>query len=205
MTVEHLLQPFFAHVASQLTEHGSPIGAIASDALIDACQQPLAKAPKRLAQCDDFDALLLHPQSVAIRHLQQASNTLHWSDSEGARKPAEVQQRQAFVELLGPTGMIFTERCRVGLFLQSPHNAYPAHRHAAEELYLVLSGTALWHREHSKPKKNPPGSLVHHASWEVHAMTTQEQALLALWCWAGDIAYEKYEIVEPQPTQNARF
>jgi dimethylpropiothetin dethiomethylase len=85
--------------------------------------------------------------------------------------------------------------CRVGLFLQGRHTAYPVHRHAAEELYLVLSGTACWQRGSQTPGLLVPGTFIHHASWEAHAMTTVDDPLLAIWCWTGEIGFEHYEIL----------
>jgi len=56
--------------------------------------------------------------------------------------------------------MVINETCRVGLFFQSQNTDYPNHRHAAEELYLVVSGNALWSNESdTTPREKPPGEF----------------------------------------------
>jgi dimethylpropiothetin dethiomethylase len=195
MVPDSQLTALLQHIATLYSQHDSAIARVAVASLNTAVHSPLVRLPQRIGQCDQLDPLLVEPSSASLAVLAQAQHILHWSDSGGAAKPAAVQSQLAFVELLGPSGMISHADCRVGLFLQGRHTAYPVHRHAAEELYLVLSGTACWQRGSQTPALLAPGTFVHHASWEAHAMTTVEDPLLAIWCWTGEIGFEHYEIL----------
>lgn len=177
-------------------QHDSDIARTAIAALSKARHSAITKQPKQIAQCNVLDPVLSCPASQTLALLAEAQPSLHWSDSGGARKPAAVQRRLAFVELIGPTGMFQNTQCRIGFFLQCGHCSYPLHRHAAEELYLVLSGKAIWHKDAMDPAWHSPGSFIHHTSWQTHAMTTVSEPLLALWCWTGEIAFEQYELVD---------
>jgi quercetin dioxygenase-like cupin family protein len=66
-----------------------------------------------------------------------------------------------------------------------PRVHYPAHHHAALELYVPLSGTARWQQGGGPYALRAPGSAIEHASNEPHAMRTDDEPLLALYCWRG--------------------
>ena len=83
-----------------------------------------------------------------------------------------------------------------GAYLQFPDTWYPRHWHAAEELYFILSGTALWTRDGVSAEPAPPGTLIRHASFERHATRTLAEPLLAFWVWLGDLDFESYGIEE---------
>jgi len=95
--------------------------------------------------------------------------------------------------LLGSTGISYHDEVRAGLVYLPVNTYYPNHRHAAEELYLVLAGNALWGQNKKATAIVPPGSFRHHASWEWHEMETKNEPLLALYCWTGDLRFELYE------------
>ena len=76
----------------------------------------------------------------------------------------------------------------IGFLLLGPHTLYPDHAHAAEEVYHVVSGRASWRRGDGPWRPEPPGAVVHHAPHVPHAMRTEHEPLLALYCWMGDVA-----------------
>jgi len=195
MAADQAVTALLNHIATLLAQHNSGIAETAIAELNAASNRPVVKPPQHVAQCSELDTLLDKPLSPTLAILASARHAVHWADSGGAAKPNAIQRRLAFAELIGPTGMIENARCRVGLFLQCPETAYPVHKHAAEELYLVLSGTAHWQKESMDSCWHAPGTFIHHASWQTHAMTTSAEPLLAIWCWSGDIRFEQYEIV----------
>ena len=69
----------------------------------------------------------------------------------------------------------------------APHTVYPAHSHPAIELYLVVSGTAIWQAGGAPATPQPPGSAILHPSGIPHAMITGAEPLLALFTWRGDL------------------
>jgi len=101
---------------------------------------------------------------------------------------------RTFCQLVGPEGLVKDDAFRAGVYFQSPDTFYPSHWHNAEEVYFVLSGTALWQKDKASFALQSPGTLIHHLPAQPHAMRTQKQPLLALWGWIGDIGFESYEI-----------
>ena len=87
----------------------------------------------------------------------------------------------AVCEIIGLTGQITHERIRAGLLFQSSGMAYPRHSHAAEEIYLSLSGPvdrqvddAGWHQRQA-------GEFIHHLPYQSYATCSGETTLLAVW------------------------
>jgi len=147
--------------------------------------------------------MLTKPVSPILAALANVHRAIHWADTGGAAKPDAIQRRLAFAELIGPGGMIRNIHCRVGLFLQRAHTMYPAHKHAAEELFLVLSGTAYWKKESADAQWHEPGTFIHHSSWESHAMTTKSEPLLTVWCWTGNISFDAYKFSDSSSSLGA--
>jgi mannose-6-phosphate isomerase-like protein (cupin superfamily) len=92
----------------------------------------------------------------------------------------------AFAELIGPGAPLSAAGIRAGFTLIGPHVLYPAHAHPAHELYVVLSGRALWTRS-GRSAWRDPGAVIVHDSEETHAMQTGAETLLALYSWRGAI------------------
>jgi mannose-6-phosphate isomerase-like protein (cupin superfamily) len=82
--------------------------------------------------------------------------------------------------------------------LLGPAAHYPSHAHRAEELYLVLSGTADWQRGDEPFAARRPGAVIIHASSEPHAMQTAQEPLLALYLWRGADLGAGARLVAPQ-------
>ena len=78
------------------------------------------------------------------------------------------------------------DRLACGFLLLGPRTAFPSHRHAAEELYVPLAGTAFWQRGRRPYAPCPPGQMLHHSPWLPHAVRTADEPLLALYVWRGD-------------------
>ena len=146
---------------------------------IDASKSP---------SCTYLDGALNHipkdlsPIDILIKSI---SEKLVWREaSRGV--PDFFKGGYAFAEIIGEQGLIFSENIRIGLFLQKPHVNYPLHAHEAEELYIILSGTARWKID-KKMFSVIPGSIVKHQSCQDHATFTEEETLFALWIWTGKI------------------
>ena len=118
---------------------------------------------------------------------------LPWIDRAFAT-PGKLAGSYAFVEIAGPKGLVLCDNLRFGLYLQSPDTFYPAHCHAAEERYYVVSGAAKWQKDDGEFLPMAPGALIHHAPWQRHATKTGRNALLALWVWTGNLDPGTYRI-----------
>jgi len=139
----------------------------------------LASALERAAKGEGADI------GHAIAGLAEA---LSWTYSYPTNlRDRDLSSKVAFAQIAGRSGLRTDTDIHVGLTLIAPHVVYPAHRHPAVELYLVVSGTALWQCGEIEPATRAPGSIILHPSNVVHAMTTFEEPLLAVWTWRGDL------------------
>jgi hypothetical protein len=114
---------------------------------------------------------------------------LPWRYSYPPRADApDLAQNIAFAEILGPEAPLRTDALCLGLTLIGPETLYPAHRHPAVELYLVVAGTATWTLD-GVVREHPPGAVILHPSQAVHAMQTHADPLLAIYFWTGTDVY----------------
>lgn len=146
-----------------------------------------AHAPTQL------DAIFSQHSSPALHHLATIAHELPWTPSRTKAGIDPALSTLSAVELIGPTGVVKRQHIRAGLLILPASIHYPQHRHAAEELYLILSGRARWGQSFKPPTLVNPESTRHHTSWEWHEMITDDEPLLALWCWTGDIRFDQYE------------
>jgi hypothetical protein len=100
-------------------------------------------------------------------------------------------------EILGQAGALSSERVDCGFLVLGPSTHYPKHRHEAEEIYLPLCGTAAWQQGDAVWRERTPGTLIHHAAYEPHAMRTGVDPLLALYLWRGGDVGQKARLDEP--------
>ena len=94
-------------------------------------------------------------------------------------------------EILGGAGPLASERIACGFLLLGPSTHYPRHRHEAEEIYLPLCGTAAWQQGDAVWRERAPGTVIHHARDEPHAMRTGADPLLALYLWRSNDLSQK--------------
>jgi len=149
-----------------------------------------AVAPSALAVLHWLEAAVEHappgPLAALAQAVGAAAGALAWRQSY---RPGEVApaflDRYGWCELLGRTGPIPCEELSGGLLLLGPRTHYPPHSHAAEELYVPLSGVAAWQRGSADFAWRSPGDYIRHASGEMHSMRTADAPLLALYLWRG--------------------
>ena len=104
-----------------------------------------------------------------------------------------------WTELLGKRGPVASEALACGLLLLGPDVQYPLHCHEAEEIYIPLSGQALWKREDADWRLHGCGSLVYHAPFIPHGMRTGSEPLLAVYLWkGGDLAQKSALFAEKE-------
>ena len=106
-------------------------------------------------------------------------------------------RRYAVAVFLGPDR--FGLRCpylctdaTLGVTLQAPETDYPAHGHAAVEIYYILAGSADWQQGDGVWRRKVPGGFVLHEAHEPHAMRTRDEPLLAMFAWVSDLMSDVY-------------
>lgn len=126
------------------------------------------------------------PRHRLVARLHQVQAQLKWSQTYRAEDfGAGFLDRYGWTELIGARGPVASETLACGFLLLGPDVEYPDHYHRAEELYIVLSGTAMWRRGAAPWREQPPGTVVHHPPNVLHAMRTSREPLLALYLWRG--------------------
>ena len=111
---------------------------------------------------------------------------LTWTKPDADGVGWSVAGRIAWAEIVGPKAPVPCDEMRLGLHLQGPRTAYPAHLHAADELYLTLAGEAWWARDEVREDApDRPGAFRYHAPCAVHAVETRTKPMLAIYLWWG--------------------
>jgi hypothetical protein len=119
----------------------------------------------------------------------RAAPSLAWRQTYSVRDlDAAFLDNYGWSEIFGGSGPLTSERIACGFLILGPGTHYPRHRHEAEEIYLPLSGTAAWQQGDAVWREQPPGTLIHHAGNEPHAMRTGASPLFALYLWRGNLA-----------------
>lgn len=124
----------------------------------------------------------------------QDSATRKWEQTYARGVSAAMDKMldgYGFAEIIGPWGPFVSERARVAMVLWGADIVYPAHRHSAEEMYLVVGGSArftLGEANDARVFDANPGDAVHIPSNTLHGFTTSERpiAILAIWLSTGE-------------------
>ena len=72
--------------------------------------------------------------------------------------------------------------------LVMPQTVFPAQYHDATESPLVLSGKLVHQQPGHKELILQAGTTLFHDSFDIHEMRTQNQPLLAVYAWTGEIS-----------------
>ena len=125
-----------------------------------------------------------------IGAVKAQASRLQWRQTYGAADFGEAfLQGYGWSEFIGLRGPVASEQIACGVLVLAPGILYPAHAHAAEEVYLPIAGVAEWQCGAGPFRPVPVGQAVHHASWMPHAMRVGAEPLAALYLWrGGDLA-----------------
>lgn len=152
----------------------------ASDRIVEARPLPVLRWLDRLA------TELPEGCGRVVAALRKAAAALAWRQTYTAEDLGrEFLDNYAWTELIGASGPVPCSTLACGLLLLGPATLYPRHRHVAEEIYVPLSGTASWQQGDGVWRARAPGTLIHHASNEPHAMRVGAEPLLAVYLWHG--------------------
>ena len=99
---------------------------------------------------------------------------------------------KAHVEVLGPDGLVHSDVVRLGLYGMLPHSEYGIRTHPAEEIYIMLAGSAYWKRDSAPYSVLTTAGRSHHPSWMPHASKTTEKAFMSVYAWYGDLSKDGY-------------
>lgn len=190
------LAPLLQAIAALFDCHPAAAAARHVIACIAQAQTAAMRHPPRTTALIDalLPGMLSHQPSQFTRTLSQTNHLVSWSPPLTDRIPESMTRQMAYCELVGPDGTLESDSCRLGLYAQGPHTPYEWHSHAAEELYIAVSGTAGWQMQGQPEQDRPPVAHIHHPSWRSHAMRTRNEPLLAIWAWVGDLSLDTYRM-----------
>ena len=96
-----------------------------------------------------------------------------------------------FAEVIGKHGPFVSDRVRSGIGVWGPGIDYPSHRHAAEEIYVILGGSAEFRMDEAPDQqvfRKRASESVYVTSMRTHAFRTLEEPLCVFYIWqAGDL------------------
>lgn len=190
------LSSMFFALAEQFDQGSEDIAAIGAAALRRHANAVVPAERVSLKTNQEIADILQTPTALpCAKHVSDVLGDLSWhySGYDDGRITENVALRMQTVELIGAHGMIHDDSCRVGLFAQTANTDYIIRTHAAEELFVQIAGEGEWCKGERPYTVRGPGERMHHASYEPHASRTTNSALIALWVWAGELGYDKYD------------
>jgi len=127
-------------------------------------------------------------------NVASVSEQLNWTEAPRGKISSYMDDNHAMVQIVGPDHGFLSEKVRFGIFLLAPNTIYPLHSHAAEEIYIPISGSGHWRIQEAPYLLKKNGSVVHCQPWIPHAIRSGKKPLLMLWAWVGDISFQAYRI-----------
>jgi mannose-6-phosphate isomerase-like protein (cupin superfamily) len=119
------------------------------------------------------------------------SHRLRWEQSyrkQDALVPDAMLDAYGFVEIIGLRGPFVSDRIRAGIAIWGAQVDYPQHQHQAEEIYVLLAGSAEFSFAGVAAQTHLAGDLVFVESNRRHGFRTGEECLLVYYLWqAGDL------------------
>jgi hypothetical protein len=159
--------------------------------------------PRRLPVCRFWDAAVTGGGSL-LAPLAALEPQLRWIQNPNyvAAPPSPgFLDNYGYAVLAGPGGLVESEGVALGLLLLGPGIHYPSHRHPALEIYVVLSGEAVWQKAAEPWHREGPGAVIRHESMVPHATRSLAQPLLAAYLWRGDLATHARLIAKTPPSR----
>ncbi|MGD2172158.1 MAG: dimethylsulfonioproprionate lyase family protein [Gammaproteobacteria bacterium] len=113
---------------------------------------------------------------------------LHWEQSyckQDALVPEAMLDGYGFAEIIGRRGPFVSERIRAGIGVWGPGIPYPRHRHDAEEVYILLAGSAGFVVGEAGETTHSAGDVVFVESAQPHGFRTTDRILVVYYLWQG--------------------
>ena len=99
----------------------------------------------------------------------------------------EFSNRLGCYSLIGKNAPYSSDALRLFIVYMPANLHYPWHTHPAEEIYLVISGSAIFKRQHHLDEHLREGQTMFHQSQQPHAILTKDEPLLSLVAWCNHL------------------
>ncbi|MEX0338755.1 MAG: dimethylsulfonioproprionate lyase family protein [Arenibacterium sp.] len=151
----------------------------------DICRQSID--PYHCPCADLFQAetdLATTRYSALQNAILAASPAAVWRETyKGTDIGADFMDRFGCYCIIGEGGPFVSDALRLYIVYMPAQLYYPWHHHPAEEIYLVISGSAVFNAEGQADKILFPGDTVLHKSNQPHATETRASPVLCLVAW----------------------
>lgn len=124
--------------------------------------------------------------------------SLHWEQAytrEDAAVGDNMLANYGYAEIIGKQGPFVSNKVRAGIAVYGPWIDYPFHRHQAEEIYVVLAGSAQFRIAGAEPVTRRAGEVIYHGPMVSHGLHTRETPLIIFYVWQGGDLREKPSFV----------
>jgi hypothetical protein len=165
-----------------------------SESLRDWGQDWIEISPAYLPAADFLTAAITTSTTRGgelLRLLEHHRTRLRWEQSyrqQDELVPQAMLDGYGFAEIIGQRGPFVSDRIRAGIAVWGPGIVYPRHQHQAEEVYILLSGSAVFRVGDSDELGRGAGEAVFVESNTMHGFHTNDQALVVYYLWqAGDL------------------
>ena len=116
-----------------------------------------------------------------------ARKLVHWRETyRGTDIGDDFMDRFGCYCIIGENAPFMSEAIRLFMVYMPAHLYYPWHHHPAEEMYMVVSGSAVFKRKSCPDEVLIEGDTSFHKSNQPHAMETLENSVLCLVAWRDD-------------------
>ena len=116
---------------------------------------------------------------------------LRWEQSyrkQDALVPDAMLDAYGFAEIIGLRGPFVSDRIRAGIAIWGAQVDYPQHQHQAEEIYVLLAGSAEFSLAGDATQTHLAGDVVFVESNRRHGFRTGAESLVVFYLWqAGDL------------------
>lgn len=183
MAPEHIFQSLIRETQKAYSAHPALTDFLAYPK--DVIRQDVA--PFHANCCDVFckDAELHSANYGSLqRAIRAASEWAHWRETyKGTKIDAAFMEKFACYCIIGDNAPFSSDTLRLFMVYMPAGLFYPWHHHPAEEMYLVVSGNAVFMREDCQDERLTEGQTSYHASNQSHAMKTTDDSVLCLVAW----------------------
>ena len=194
MSTQPLDRQLLEAVSGFILQHNSPAVARFKPALRDWGDTWQDVGEAYLPAADLLTSSLAHTSTRThdlLSLFEQYKQRLFWEQTyrrtDGVVSDA-LLAAYGFAEIIGNRGPFISDRIRCGIGVWGPGIVYPRHQHSAEEVYMLLAGSAEYNVGDTTEKHYGAGDVVFVKSRTSHGFRTTDEALVVCYLWqAGDL------------------
>lgn len=144
--------------------------------------------------------LVSHKYTALQDAIRDASEAVHWRETyKDTDIGVEFMDQFGCYCIIGENAPFMSNSIRLFMVYMPLGLYYPWHNHPAEEIYMVVSGSAVFKRKGCPDETLTEGETSFHASNQPHAMETLKEPVLCLVAWRDNF------LTPPVLTNTAHF